>query len=591
MTDEPIGPEQISSLSRRELLAAISAVGAAAAFGIPERATALAPPPDVASTVRRAAATRAHGSDLGAVDHIVFLMMENRSYDHYFGAYHKGRGFDDHPKHSLGAFAQRYPGGTKLSPRRRLLPFHLPPGADEDCTRDLSHNWGPQHLCWNHGRMNRFVETHTKKRFEGDPDGALTMGYYTRRDLPFYYALADHFTLGDRYHCSILGPTHPNRLMAQTGTIDPAGRHGGPVTDTSVNPAVLWTCTWTTVQELLEDKGISWKVYSPSYAGLGAKYSQFPTFDNLLYNPSLFPLTMAVTDHVLPYFKAYQDPNGILHRRAFGPTYPNDFVRDIRRGKLPHVSWIIPPAGFDEHPAASPDRGMWFTKNVLDALMSNKKVWSRTALFLMHDENDGFFDHVRPPTAPRGTHGEWLTAKSISPETMGIRGPLGLGVRVPFLVLSPFSRGGHITSHLFDHTSQLLLLEERFGIHVSNLSKWRRRTVNSLEKALFHGKKDMSMPALPHVPLEAPTLLTGNCSELKQDSSGVFGGTGPTIPTKQRMPTQHGTTVSARRYFKESATTVDRVPATSGRNTATKKSAYNHLVHGGQPVASRENQT
>jgi phospholipase C len=111
---------------------------------------------------------------------------------------------------------------------------------------------------------------------------------------------ADHFTLGDHYHCSILGPTHPNRLMAQTGTIDPAGHRGGPVTTTNVNPTVLWTCTWPTVQELLEDKGISWKVYNPSLAGLGAKYDQFPTWNNLFYNPTLFPLTMALTDHVLP---------------------------------------------------------------------------------------------------------------------------------------------------------------------------------------------------------------------------------------------------------------------------------------------------
>ncbi len=589
MTDGPIGADEISSLSRRELLAAISAVGAAAAFGIPDHASAVARPPDVARTVRRAAATAAHGSDLGAVDHLVFLMMENRSYDHYFGAYHKGRGFDDHPSHSLGAFAQPYPGGTELSPRRKLLPFHLNHGSEE-CTNDLTHNWGPQHLCWNHGRMNRYVETHTKTEFEGDPDGALTMGYYTRHDLPLYYALADHFTLGDAYHCSILGPTHPNRLMAQTGTIDPAGSHGGPVTDTNVNPDVLWTCTWPTVQELLEDKGVSWKVYSPSYAGLGAKYAKFPTFNNLLYNPTLFPLTMAVTDHVLPYFTAFQNPSGILHRRAFGPTYPNDFVTDIRRGTLPSVSWILPPAGFDEHPSAAPDRGMYFTKTVLDALASNKKVWSRTALFLMYDENDGFFDHVPPPTAPKGTHGEWLTAKSISAETMGIRGPLGLGLRVPLLVLSPFSRGGHVSSHLFDHTSQLRLLEDRFGIKVWNISTWRRRTVNSLEKALFHGHKDMSMPALPHIPLANPAL-TGSCSELDQDSSGVFGGASPTIPTKQRMPTQHGTTVPASRYLRSAPTTADRVPARSGRNTATKKSAYNHLVHGGQPVASRENET
>src|SRR5690242_14979154 len=154
MSDERLTSEQIASMSRRELLAAMGAVGAAAAFGIPEHAAAVAPPPDVADSVRRAADVAPHGSDLGAVEHIVFLMMENRSYDHYFGAYHKGRGFDDHPKHHLGNFAQRYSGNLKLSPRHRLLPFHLDSHADDDCTHDLTHNWGPMHQCWNHGKMN-----------------------------------------------------------------------------------------------------------------------------------------------------------------------------------------------------------------------------------------------------------------------------------------------------------------------------------------------------------------------------------------------------------------------------------------------------
>jgi phospholipase C len=378
--------------------------------------------------------------------------------------------------------------------------------------------------------------------------------------------------------------------MSVSGTIDPAGTRGGPITNVKVTPDVLWTCTWPTVQELLEDKGISWKVYSPSYDGLGAKYLKFPSWNNVFYNPTLFPETMAIGDNVLPYFRAFEPPNSVLHRRAFGPTYPNDFVHDIRRGKLPSVSWIMPPAGFDEHPSASPDRGMYFTKTVLDALMSNKKVWSKTVLFLMYDENDGFFDHVTPPAPPHGTAGEFLTVDKLNPETLGFRG-LGLGVRVPLLVLSPFSRGGHVTSHLFDHTSQLRLLEERFGIHVSEISHWRRKTVRNLEKAIFQGHKDMSMPHLPHVPLADP-VFTGACAELNQDSSGFLpGAAGPTIPTKQRMPTQHGKTIPASRYFPEAPTDAERLPLRSGRSTATKRSAYNHLVHGGEVVPARENQT
>ncbi|HVU61405.1 MAG TPA: alkaline phosphatase family protein, partial [Mycobacteriales bacterium] len=144
----PITPAIGNALSRRELIAAITALGAAAALGLPERSAA-AVPEQVArrarlaqATAHRAAQIRPHGSDLGAVEHVVFLMMENRSYDHFFGAYPKGRGFDDHPKHSLGVFAQDYPTGRNLSPRKKLLPFHIdyPPG--DDCTHDLTHNWG-----------------------------------------------------------------------------------------------------------------------------------------------------------------------------------------------------------------------------------------------------------------------------------------------------------------------------------------------------------------------------------------------------------------------------------------------------------------
>ena len=110
------------------------------------------------------------------------------------------------------------------------------------------------HLCWNDGKMDSFVSTHTSSTYEG-ANGAMTMGYYQRQDLPFYYALADAFTLLDGYHASILGPTHPNRLMANSGTIDPAGVAGGPVTDTNATPDIIWDCTWPTMQEVLQDAG------------------------------------------------------------------------------------------------------------------------------------------------------------------------------------------------------------------------------------------------------------------------------------------------------------------------------------------------
>jgi phospholipase C len=602
---------RLGNPSRREIIAAISAVGAAALIGMPDGASAAPSRPATVRAAKRAAASTKRtatavkrtttvvdnaasiapaGGDLGAVEHIVFLMLENRSYDHYFGAYPRGRGFDDHPKHSLGVFAQDYPGGTKLSPRKKLLPFHLDPSIGEDCTNDLTHDWGPQHEAWNHGKMDRWVKTHTSRANEGNPDGAMTMGYYTRRDIPFHWALADNFTLCDAYFASILGPTHPNRLMANSGMIDPNGRHGGPITDTAgFTEDPRWTCDWSTVQEHLEDKGVSWKVYHPSNAGLTGKYKMlknYPTWDAAMYNPTGNPFVMALSDHILPYFKAYKNPHTALHQKAFTPTFPHDFLADIRSGQLPKVSWIIPPLGFDEHPSSPPHQGMWFTQQVLDALTSNKKLWSKTALFVMYDENDGWFDHVPPPTAPRGTPGEWLTvaAGKLASDTLGIRGPLGLGVRVPMLVVSPFSRGGHIASEVFDHTSQLKLLSERFGIEVPNVSKWRRGTVGDLSSALFRGTPDRSMPAIAKVAIGTANP-TGTCVDEYEEA----GGASPTIPTKQGMPTQHGKIIPASHYFPTAKTKSDRVPARSGRNTATTKSAANALAHGkSAPAKTRE---
>jgi len=538
-------------LTRRQLMERLGMVGA----GVFVSQTALSwmAEPGWASVINRAAKTKPAGSDLGAVEHIVFLMLENRSYDHYFGAYPRGRGFDDHAKRSLGVFAQNYPGGSSVVPKNKLLPFHLPGNNGLSSTEDLTHEWGPMHECWNHGKMDSWVKVHTEEQWEG-PKGAMTMGYYTRQQLPFHWALADQFTLADAYFCSILGPTHPNRLMATSGTIDPSGKRGGPVVQTNPSSDTMWNCSWTTIQEVLEDKGVSWKVYSPSNAGVRGKYaslSKYLTWDPKYYDPTV-TTSLALTDNVLPYFTAFRKPGTPLFKKAFRPTFPNDFAADVKSGRFPSVSWIIPPLGFDEHPSSSPTNGQWFVSRVLAELTSNPKMWAKTALFIMYDENDGWFDHVPPPTAPRGTAGEYLTTNTFpagepNPATLGIKGPLGLGVRVPLLVVSPFSRGGHIATETFDHTSQMQLIAKRFGVEVPNVSSWRRKTVGDLTSTMFNSKKNASVPKLPSTrilfgPPNTPASYTSQWTET--------GGFPPSIPTKQRMPNQHGGTDPASKYFK-----------------------------------------
>ncbi len=495
--------------TRREVLVA----GMAGAFGLALAACG-------GETARKAAAVGPAGSDIGAIEHVIFLMNENRSFDHYYGTYKGVRGFGDRSAGSSGPFAQTWPGGAAS----QLFPFHLDTANTEaECTYDLSHEWSAQHTCWNGGLMDQFVATHTSARWEGPQNGVLTMGYYTRADLEFWYALADAFTIGDGYHCSVMGPTHPNRLHAWSGTLDPEGHEGGPVIITNSESSAIGSATWRSMPEELEAKGISWKVYNPPGVG---------------YQPSN-PLSIAISDNILLYFKRHvQDPSSLLYKKAFSPIFPRDFSRDVANDTLPQVSWIIPPVGFDEHPPSPPAAGMWFTHQLINALVSNPKTWSKTVLFIMYDENDGFFDHVKPPVAPPGTSGEYLTVDPLPAPAFGVAGPLGLGFRVPLLVVSPFSRGGYVCSDTFDHTSQLRFLETRFGVEAPNITAWRRSVTGDLTTTLHVGSPDSSVPKLPVTLGRSDPRVKRECQPSQLIEFDLMNPAPYPVPTAQSLPTQ-----------------------------------------------------
>jgi len=475
-----------------------------------------------ATTPRKAALVNPAGSDLGAVEHVVMLMLENRSFDHYFGSYKGVRGFDDHSARSLGAFSQAWPELSGSSHASTLLPLHLDTKtSDAECTLDLSHEWDAQHICWNGGKMDRWVATHTSPEFEG-PSGVLTMGYYTRQDLAFHYALADAFTIADGYHCSVMGPTHPNRLHWLSGTLDPAGRAGGPVLFTNSDKSAQFSVSWATMPEVLEDHGISWKTYNAPGA---------------LYQPNS-GLDMAASDNILLYFSQYSSPSSPLYQKAFVPLYPNDFANDVAAGTLPQVSWIMPGIGQDEHPPSAPAVGMQYTNQVLSTLVSNPDVWSKTVLFITFDENDGFFDHVPPPTPPEGTEGEYLTVNPLPSIAKGIAGPVGLGFRVPLLVVSPFSRGGYVCSDTFDHTSHLRFLEARFGVRAPNISDWRRGATGDLTSTLNTASPDTSVPSLPPTPGKSDPAVVAECTPVQLDEVDVSNPVPYPVPAHQVMPTQ-----------------------------------------------------
>jgi phospholipase C len=502
---------------RRTVLAAALATGGGAVLAAAAQGQGAG-----AAMAQYAARTKPAGSDLGAIEHVVFLMQENRSFDHYYCTYPGVRGFDDHPKGKLGNFAQAWPGGRDST----LLPFHLDSASGiGECTDDLDHSWPAEHSSWNKGTNGAFVSTHVQSDYQGPEHGVNTMGYYQRKDLPFYYALADAFTLCDNYHCSVMGPTHPNRLMALSGTIDPSGAAGGPVVITNGSPDAVYSVHWDTMPEVLEDAGVSWKVYNPT---------------GTLYTPATFQKYGILSDAILPYFSQYQNPASALYQKAFTPLYPNDFVSDIQAGTLPAVSWIIPPLGYDEHPSSPPALGEWFTSQVLSALVANPKVWSKTVLFHMYDENDGFFDHVVPPVAPKGTPGEYLTVSPLPDDADGTAGPIGMSFRVPMLVLSPFSRGGHVASEVFDHTSQLRFLEERFGVKAPNVSAWRRHTAGDLTSTLHPKRSDPTVPKLPSTSKDqmANVLAEGCTSTSVLEAAPDSAMPNYPVPAHQVMPAQ-----------------------------------------------------
>jgi phospholipase C len=465
--------------------------------------------------IDEAAAASQGAASLSDVQHVVILMQENRSFDHYFGTLSGVRGFAD-PQALRGVFGQSgYQPGRGPSLAGYLEPFRLysdPPGRDGQTTNDISHTWPTQHQSWNDGAMDKFVATHVN--VDGAAHGPVTMGYYTRADLPFYYALADAFTVCDAYFSSVLGPTDSNRLMGISATIDPAGTAGGPVLETFGNRiAEYGKLTWETMPERLQAAGVSWKVYNDRLSEL-----------------ALSPL---------PYFKAYNNPFSVtgveLVGRGLTPDL-DDFGQDIKQNKLPSVSWIMPPLAECEHPAAPPGYGEYFIHSILSALVSNPAVWAQTVLFVTHDENGGFFDHVPPLTPPPGTEGEWLTG-NLPAAAGGITGPVGLGFRVPALVISPFSRGGYVCSQLFDHTSLLRFIETRFGVEVPNLSPWRRSVTGDMTAALA-----LSRPADPSVPALPPTSLgpTGLAEQavLNSLAGTLDAGIDYPLPTANAMPSQ-----------------------------------------------------
>ena len=391
------------------------------------------------------------------VEHVVILMQENRSFDHYFGARPGVRGFADPSVETAADGRPLWYQPTTRHPDGFLLPFPIRPRETRGaCMGDPLHGWIPQHTYWAGGDQTGFATF-----------ANVNMTYFDHGDLPYYDALASAFTLCDNSFCSVIGPTTPNRLYAFTGGIDAQGAAGGPVIENLEGPF-----HWETYPERLEAAGISWRVYHEE-----------DDFD----------------DNPLKWFAQYQglSESHPLHEGAIRNRASDAFEQDVAGGDLPQVSWIVAPAALCEHPAlGAPYPGIDYAARKLGALLAKPEVWAKTVFLLTYDENGGFFDHVRPPVAPKGTPGEWAGDS-----------PIGLGFRVTTIVASPWSRGGKVSSTVFDHTSILRLLETRFGVEAPNVSAWRRETCGDLAEVLDFTTADVSVPELPDTSAGAADAL------------------------------------------------------------------------------------
>ena len=421
-------------------------------------------PPSLACQAQKPA----RRGDLSQIAHVVVFMQENRSFDQYFGTLSGVRGFADRHPLSLAAGGNVFGQPGKQG---RVWPFRLASGTTSgQCVADVNHDWFTGLTARDDGRMDAWI---TAK-------GLNSLGYYNRQDLPFHHALADAFTLCDHSFCSVNTSTNPNRLYLWSGTSDAAGKFQGPVMTNDAKARY----TWTTYPERLQAAGVSWRVYQEE-----------DNFD----------------DNALAWFANFQDaPVGSpLYENGMKRRARQAFANDVANDALPAVSWIIAPAPLSEHAKSAPNKGADLTRSYLDALATNPAVWEKTVFLYTMDENGGFYDHVLPPTAPVGT-----------PDEYALDMPIGLGVRVPTIVISPFSTGGSVCSEVFDHTSILRLLEKFTGVQEPNISAWRRSICGDLLATL---DLDASPGAFPGtLPATAPLAAAADvdCATLPAAAPG-----------------------------------------------------------------------
>ncbi|HEY0716277.1 MAG TPA: phospholipase C, phosphocholine-specific [Streptosporangiaceae bacterium] len=461
--------------------------------------------------------------DIRDIQHVVVVTQENRSFDHYFGSMRGVRGFGDRSAITLpgGNPVFQQPGTPEMGAATQY-PWRLsgtgewqgavPPSAELGAAHygGTDHSWLTQHGAWYGGLMNGWIQS---------KGGPTTMGFLTRQDLPFHYALADAYTVGDGYHCSAISATGPNRIYLMSGTINAGQSHPGYG---GTAPHVAYDgggdqqrnfLTWPSYAETLQQAGVSWRSYhcADDYGDNAPPYfAAFATMDAAQTDPATG--RPGVPDPSNPLYPggvaSITTDSGVPARNA--DDLAAALRADVVSGHLPQVSYVVSNQFFSEHPVTAPGNGAYFLRAVLEALHADPDVFNSTLVIVNYDENDGQFDHVPPPVPAPGEKDEFVSGTARGQDGLAAPAPVGLGFRVPLILVSPWTRGGWVTSETADHTSVIQFLEKWTAARgrpaiCPNISAWRRQVCGDLTGAFDFKSPVYGLPCLP----DPGALVTG----------------------------------------------------------------------------------
>ncbi len=418
---------------------------------------------------------------------------ENRAFDHYFGTMAGVRGFSDpnvQKNDGVPVWQQPVDSSTYLNPW--YLNYLEGDWLNAtQCMAAGSNGWQENQLALNHGLNNHWAVNNTP----------YSWGHFKRSDIPVHFAIADGWTIGDMYQVralllmshamfshrqeSVIASTNPNRVTWVSGSINVPGSPqkqsdgGYPYIDNNETPGCdsdginCYPLKWKTVGEIYEEKGVSWQIYQDA--------------DNFDDNP-------------YAWFQQFQEANtsSSLYKRGFEGLSLDTFYAQAANGTLPEISYIIGPSELSEHPQYSPRDGAWLQKQIVDAVTGSAK-YSKTVLIISWDETGGFGDHVPPYHSPQGTAGEWLEDPYVDQGDV----PSGPGFRLPFYIISPWTRGGTVLTEHADHSSQILFVEKWQAakgrdVKTDQMAPWRRDHMSDLTAAFDFANPDYSIPPVPY---------------------------------------------------------------------------------------------